>query len=189
MPDFTFYLRFTCYLFLAVLGLHCCVWAFSGCGEQGSRRYSSLRCTGFSLWWLPLWLPSGSRCKVLSSVAPKLECWLSSCGAWAELLCCTWDLPRSGIEPLSPALAVGVLTTRPPEKPYFFFLFIMCTHTILIGPRKWYYLKLFDYSIIKKNYITKLAPHISFPNTFVYMKVFIIGNWCYHSIKLLKSNF
>ena len=23
------------YLFLAVLGLHCCMWAFSSCGEQG----------------------------------------------------------------------------------------------------------------------------------------------------------
>ena len=23
------------YLFLAVLGLHCCVWAFSSCGEWG----------------------------------------------------------------------------------------------------------------------------------------------------------
>ena len=23
------------YLFLAALGLHCCAWAFSSCGEQG----------------------------------------------------------------------------------------------------------------------------------------------------------
>ena len=27
-----------------------------------------------------------------------------------------WDLPRPGIEPMSPALAGGFLTTRPPEK-------------------------------------------------------------------------
>ena len=28
---------FVCFvfLFLAALGLHCCVWAFSSCGEQG----------------------------------------------------------------------------------------------------------------------------------------------------------
>ena len=26
---------YLCILFLAVLGLHCCVWAFSSCGEQG----------------------------------------------------------------------------------------------------------------------------------------------------------
>ena len=28
-----------------------------------------------------------------------------------------WDLPRSGIEPVSPALAGGFLTTVPPGKP------------------------------------------------------------------------
>ena len=37
-------------LFLAVLGLHCCVRAFSNCGEQG--LYSSLQCAGFSFQWL-----------------------------------------------------------------------------------------------------------------------------------------
>ena len=26
---------FLIYLFLAALGLHCCAWAFSSCGEQG----------------------------------------------------------------------------------------------------------------------------------------------------------
>ena len=31
---FKIYLLFI-YLFLAVLGLRCCVWAFSSCGEQG----------------------------------------------------------------------------------------------------------------------------------------------------------
>ena len=28
-----FYILYFYYLFLAVLGLHCCVWAFSSCGE------------------------------------------------------------------------------------------------------------------------------------------------------------
>ena len=28
-----------------------------------------------------------------------------------------WDLPRSGLEPVSPALAGGFLTTAPPGKP------------------------------------------------------------------------
>ena len=35
-----------------------------------------------------------------------------------------WDLPRSGIEPVSPALAGQFFTTEPPEKPLdndFFF--------------------------------------------------------------------
>ena len=42
---------------------------------------------------------------------------LSSFGAWAKLLCCMWDLPRSGTEPVSPALAGGFFTTEPPGKP------------------------------------------------------------------------
>ena len=30
---------------------------------------------------------------------------------------CIWDLPRYGIEPVSPALASGLFTTEPPGKP------------------------------------------------------------------------
>ncbi|KAJ8791703.1 hypothetical protein J1605_020425 [Eschrichtius robustus] len=41
---------------------------------------------------------------------------LSSCGLWARLLCGMWDLPRPGLEPVSPALAGGFLTTAPPGK-------------------------------------------------------------------------
>ena len=41
-------------LFLAALGLHCCAWAFSSCGEQGLLA-------GFSLWWLLLLRSTGSR--------------------------------------------------------------------------------------------------------------------------------
>ena len=37
--------------------------------------------------------------------------------AWAQLLCGMWDLPRSGVEPVSPALAGGFFTTEPPGKP------------------------------------------------------------------------
>ena len=36
-------------LFLAALGLHCCMRAFSSCSKQG---LPSLRCAGFSLQWL-----------------------------------------------------------------------------------------------------------------------------------------
>ena len=32
---FFFFLIFLIYLFLAALGLHCCAWAFSSCGERG----------------------------------------------------------------------------------------------------------------------------------------------------------
>ena len=63
---------------------------------------------GLSLRW-PLSLQSmGSSC--VGS---------SSCGPRAQLLRGTWDPPRPGIEPVSPALAGGFLTTAPPGKPIF----------------------------------------------------------------------
>ena len=43
---------------------------------------------------------------------------LSSCGSQAQLLRGMWDLPRPGLEPMSPALAGGFSTTAPPGKPY-----------------------------------------------------------------------
>ena len=52
----TFFLKFLIlfiYLFLAALGLCCCTWAFSSCGERGLLflvGYSSLWCAGFSCW-------------------------------------------------------------------------------------------------------------------------------------------
>ena len=33
-----------------------------------------------------------------------------------------WDLPGPGLEPVSPALAGGILTAAPPGKPYHSFL-------------------------------------------------------------------
>ena len=41
----------------------------------------------------------------------------NSCGTWAWLLCGMWDLPGSGIKPLSPALAGGFFSGEPPGKP------------------------------------------------------------------------
>ena len=51
-----------------------------------------------------------------------LEHRLSSCGARAQLLCGMWDLPGPGIEPVSPALAGGFLSTAPPRKSLQIFL-------------------------------------------------------------------
>ena len=42
---------------------------------------------------------------------------LSSCGARAQLLRGMWDLPRPGLQPVSPALAGRFSTTAPPGKP------------------------------------------------------------------------
>ena len=61
------------YLFLALLGLHCSAPASLA---AGSRGYSSLQCSGFSLWRL-LWLPgAGSR-----------QTSFSGCSTWAQHLC------------------------------------------------------------------------------------------------------
>ena len=67
----------------------------------------------------------GLRCCVRDSHCSGFSC----CRAWTldaqasvvvahglKLLCGTWDLPGPGIEPLSPALAGGFLTTVPPGK-------------------------------------------------------------------------
>ena len=59
----------------------------------------------------------------LSSCGSRaLEHRLSSCGAWAQLLRGLWDLPPPGLEPVSPALAGGFLTTVPPGKSLAFLL-------------------------------------------------------------------
>ena len=62
----------------------------------------------------------------------------SSCGAWAQLLHGMWYLTGPGLEPVSPALAGGLLTTAPPGKPwdlyflfYFFNFFFYCLYILL----------------------------------------------------------
>ena len=108
-----FYLFNLFILFLAALGLRCCMRAFCGLSlVAASGDYSSLWCAGFSLRWLLLWRVGFSSCGTQA-----VERKLSSCGARAQLLCSMWDLPRPGLEPMSPALAGRFLTTAPPGKP------------------------------------------------------------------------
>ena len=123
----TIFLKFIyiIYLSLAALGLRCCMRAFSSCGERG---LSSLQCAGFSLRWLFLLQSMGSRHMGFSRA---LEHGLNSCGARASLLRGMWDLPGPGLEPVSPALAGGFLTTVPPEKPtvpLLLYLQCLCSH-------------------------------------------------------------
>ena len=116
------------FFFLAALGLRCCTWVFSSCGEQGLLftavrglliAVASLCCGARAV---------GARASVVvahglsSCGARALECRLSSCGARALLLRVMWDLPRPGFKPVSPALAGGFLTTVPPGKPECFIL-------------------------------------------------------------------
>ena len=67
---------------------------------------------------------SSSRCAGLLTIAASLVAEhrlqtrrLSSCGSRAQSLRGMWDLPRPGLEPVSPALAGRFSTTAPPGKP------------------------------------------------------------------------
>ena len=100
-----------------MLGLHCCAWAFSSCGERGLlfiAVHVASRCRAWAL---------GAQASVavargLSSCGLQaLELRLSSCGTRAYLLHSLWDLPGPGLEPTSLALAGRFLTTAPPGKP------------------------------------------------------------------------
>ena len=86
-----------------MLGLHFCVRAFSSCGERG-----------------PLSIAVRGPLTVAASLVAEHRLQmhrLSSCGSRAQLLCGMWDLPRPGLEPVSPALAGRLSTTAPPGKP------------------------------------------------------------------------
>ena len=86
-----------------MLGLRFCVRAFSSCGERG-LLFIAVR---------------GPLTVVASPVAEhRLQTRrLSSCGSRAQLLHSMWDLPRPGLEPVSPALVGRLSTTVPPGKP------------------------------------------------------------------------
>ena len=88
---------------MAVLGLRFCARAFSSCGKQG-----------------PLFIAVRGPLTIAASlvVEHRLQMRrLSSCGSRAQLLHSMWDLPRPGLEPMSPALAGRFSTTAPPGKP------------------------------------------------------------------------
>ena len=107
IAEFLVHLLFI-YLFLAVLGLHFCAWASSSCGKRG-----------------PLFIAVRGPLTIAASLVAEHRLQtrrLSSCGSRAQLLRGMWDLPRPGLEPVSPALAGGFLTTAPPGKPSLFLL-------------------------------------------------------------------
>ena len=86
-----------------MLGLHFCARAFSSCSE-----------------WGPLFITVHGPLTITASlvVEHRLQTHrISSCGSWAQLLRGMWDLPRPGLEPMSPALAGRFSTTVPPGKP------------------------------------------------------------------------
>ena len=86
-----------CWVFVSVRGL------FSSCGKQG-----------------PLFIAVHGPLTIAASLVAEHRLQvrrLSSCGSRAQLLRGMWDLPRPGLEPVSPVLAGGFSTTAPPGKP------------------------------------------------------------------------
>ena len=86
-----------CWVFVSVRGLS------SSCGKRG-----------------PLFIAVRGPLTIVASlvVEHRLQTRrLSNCGSRAQLLRGMWDLPRPGLEPVSPALAGRLWTTAPPGKP------------------------------------------------------------------------
>ena len=89
---------------MAVLGLRFCVRTFSSCGKRG-----------------PLFIAVRGPLTIAASLVAEHTLQtrrLSNCGSRAQLLRGMWDLPRPGLEPVSPALAGRFSTTAPPGKPH-----------------------------------------------------------------------
>ena len=89
---------------MVVLGPRLCARALSSCGKRG-----------------PLFIAVRGPLTIVASLVAERRLQtrrLSGCGSRAHLLCGMWDLPRPGLEPVSPASAGRLSTTVPPGKPY-----------------------------------------------------------------------
>ena len=77
------------YLFMAALGLRCCMQAFSSCGERGATLHHGVRashCRGFSCFGAPavgVWASVVVARGLSSCGSQALERRLSSCGTRA----------------------------------------------------------------------------------------------------------
>ena len=84
---------------------------------------SSFLCEGFLSScgkWGPLFITVRGPLTIAASLVAEHRLQtrrLSNCGSRAQLLRGMWDLPRPGLEPVSPALVGRFSTTAPPGKP------------------------------------------------------------------------
>ena len=92
-----YFLTFCLFIFWLLWGSQ----AFSSCGEQG--LLSKMRCLGFLRHRLP-------------TAAASLAAEHGVYGTQAQSPGGVWNLPRPGIEPMSPTLVGGLLTTEPQGK-------------------------------------------------------------------------
>ena len=119
-----------------MLGLRFCARAFSSCAKRGplfiavrgpltivasrvaERRLQMRRLSNRGSW---AQLLRGMWAQLLRDM-------------WAQLLRGMWDLPRPGLEPVSPALAGRFSTTAPPGKPLckYSHLHPLCHHHLIV---------------------------------------------------------
>ena len=114
---------------MAVLGLSFYVRALSSCGKRG-----------------PLFIVVRGPLTIAASLVAEHRLQtrrLSNCGSWAQLLHGMWDLPRPGLEPVSPALAGRFSTTAPPGKPHL--LSFLIIWFFYVGKAKKLFISLLDF--------------------------------------------
>ena len=100
---FCFFKKFYLFFYFWLCWVCFCARAFSSCGERG-----------------PLFIAVRGPLTIVASLVAEHRLQmsrLSSCGSRAQLLRGMWDLPRPGLEPVSPELAGRLSTTAPPGKP------------------------------------------------------------------------
>ena len=128
------------YIFLAVLGLWCCISFSLVAGRRGCSLAAGLRLLAavaslvarHGLWGM--WASGATACVLSSCSSWALEHRLNSGGTWAQLLNSMWDFPVSGIKPMSPALADGFFATKLPGKSqecYHFILFYFPSKSLI----------------------------------------------------------
>ena len=151
-----------------MLGLHCSSQAFSSwagttlcCGARASH------CTGFSCGTaqaLGAWASLVAECELGSCGSRAPEHGLRSCEPRAQLLCDMWNLPRSGSEPMPPALAGRFLSTVSLGKSQASYFFVPLRWPNILGL---YYIKFSVYHR-KEEFSVSLYPVGLYPSQYRY---------------------
>ena len=104
------------FFFLAVVGLRYYRWAFSSCRAWASHQSGLSSCSSQLLGTWPS-IVAAPRAQLWWCGGPRV-CRLQRLWHRAQIAQGMWNLPRPGIEPMSPALAGGFPSTGPPGKSW-----------------------------------------------------------------------